>query len=112
MDLLESIFAVNSIALFAGLLFERSIAMAGTVKHILLLKFKDSVTPEQESELISKYAALPNSISAMKGFEWSVRSISPFLFLSVSVHASTVSGVVAILRLFFISDCPSSALGY
>ncbi|KAG0600878.1 hypothetical protein M758_11G068100 [Ceratodon purpureus] len=44
--------------------------MAGTVKHILLLKFKDSVTPEQQSVLIEKYAALPNSISAMKGFEW------------------------------------------
>ena len=46
--------------------------MAGTVKHILLLKFKDSVTPEQQSVLIEKYAALPNSISAMKGFEWYV----------------------------------------
>lgn len=48
----------------------RSFAMAGSVKHILLLKFKDSVTPDQQSVLIQKYAALPNSISAMKGFEW------------------------------------------
>jgi hypothetical protein len=46
--------------------------MAPVIKHILLAKFKDSITPEQEKDLIDAYAALPNSISAMKGFEWCV----------------------------------------
>ncbi|XP_024358821.1 stress-response A/B barrel domain-containing protein HS1 [Physcomitrium patens] len=44
--------------------------MSGVVKHILLLKFKDSISPDEQTALIQKYAALPNSISAMKGFEW------------------------------------------
>jgi hypothetical protein len=44
--------------------------MASTVRQVLLLGFKDSTSPAQQESLIRQFAALPNSISAMKGFEW------------------------------------------
>lgn len=44
--------------------------MTGTVKQVLMLKFKDSVSPEQQASLVEKYEALKNSISVLKGFEW------------------------------------------
>jgi len=35
-----------------------------------MLKFKDSISPEQQDTLVAKYAALTNSVPTLKGFEW------------------------------------------
>lgn len=48
----------------------RESAMAETVKHIVLLKFKDDVSPQQVDDLIKGFQALPASINCIKGFEW------------------------------------------
>lgn len=42
----------------------------GPVKHVLLAKFKDDVTPEKIDELIKGYANLVNLIEPMKAFHW------------------------------------------
>ncbi|XP_010505132.1 PREDICTED: stress-response A/B barrel domain-containing protein HS1-like [Camelina sativa] len=42
----------------------------GTVKHVLLAKFKDGVSPEKIEELIKGYANLVNLIEPMKAFHW------------------------------------------
>lgn len=42
----------------------------GVVKHVLLAKFKDDVTPERIEELIKDYANLVNLIPPMKSFHW------------------------------------------
>ena len=44
--------------------------MAQTVKHVLLLKFKDSVSESEKDELIQGYQALPSLIPHIKAFEW------------------------------------------
>ncbi|BBN20778.1 protein MpPKC12 [Marchantia polymorpha subsp. ruderalis] len=44
--------------------------MAETIKHVVLLKFKDELTAEKIQQLIDDYAALPAKIDVMKGFEW------------------------------------------
>ncbi|KAL3694166.1 hypothetical protein R1sor_007817 [Riccia sorocarpa] len=44
--------------------------MAGTIKHLLLLKFKDDLTEDKKQQLIEGYEALPSKIDVMKGFEW------------------------------------------
>ncbi|KAG6544129.1 hypothetical protein Mapa_014441 [Marchantia paleacea] len=44
--------------------------MAETVKHVVLLKFKDELRAERKQQLIDDYAALPSKIDVMKGFEW------------------------------------------
>ena len=76
-------------------------AMApAVIKHILLAKFKDSITPEQEKDLINAYAALPNSISAMKGFEWYVLHLL-FCFFPNLFNPSRGLGSTICLRLGF-----------
>lgn len=35
-----------------------------------MLKFKDSITPEQQATLVAKYTALTESVPTLKGFEW------------------------------------------
>ncbi|PKU85747.1 stress-response A/B barrel domain-containing protein HS1-like [Dendrobium catenatum] len=42
----------------------------GVVKHVLLGKFKDDVSPEKIEELIRDWANLVNVIEPMKDFEW------------------------------------------
>ena len=42
----------------------------GVVKHIVLAKFKDDVTPEKIEELIKGYANLVNLVPPMKSFHW------------------------------------------
>lgn len=44
----------------------------GPVKHVLLAKFKDGVSPEQIEQLIKGYANLVNLIEPMKAFHWFV----------------------------------------
>lgn len=40
------------------------------VKHILLAKFKDDVSPDKIEDLIKGYANLVNHIQPMKSFQW------------------------------------------
>ncbi|XP_021762050.1 stress-response A/B barrel domain-containing protein HS1-like [Chenopodium quinoa] len=40
------------------------------VKHVLLAKFKDDISPEQIEDLIKGYANLVNHIEPMKAFHW------------------------------------------
>ncbi len=40
------------------------------LRHVVLFKFKDSVTSEQVDEVVQAFAALPGKISEIKGFEW------------------------------------------
>ncbi|WVZ82721.1 hypothetical protein U9M48_029952 [Paspalum notatum var. saurae] len=42
----------------------------GVVKHILLARFKEEVTPERLDELIRGYAALVDAVPSMKAFHW------------------------------------------
>ncbi|XP_062211655.1 stress-response A/B barrel domain-containing protein HS1 [Phragmites australis] len=42
----------------------------GVVKHVLLAKFKDEVTPERLDQLIRGYAALVDVVPSMKAFHW------------------------------------------
>ncbi|GMH29150.1 hypothetical protein Nepgr_030993 [Nepenthes gracilis] len=42
----------------------------GTVKHVLLAKFKDGVSSDQVGQLIKGYANLINLIQPMKAFQW------------------------------------------
>lgn len=51
----------------------------GVVKHILLAKFKDEISPEKIEELIKRYANLVNLIHPMKAFHWYVIPFSSFI---------------------------------
>lgn len=42
----------------------------GVVKHVLLAKFRDDVSPERVEELIKAYAGLVPIIDPMKAFHW------------------------------------------
>ncbi|XP_027356244.1 stress-response A/B barrel domain-containing protein HS1 [Abrus precatorius] len=42
----------------------------GVVKHIVIGKFKDDITPQRIEELIKAYANLVNLIPPMKSFQW------------------------------------------
>lgn len=57
-------------------------AKGAVVKHVLLAKFKDGVSPEKIEELIKGYANLVNLIEPMKAFHWSV-DLDLNCFLSV-----------------------------
>ena len=52
----------------------------GVVKHILVAKFRDDVTPQRIEELIKGYANLVNLVPSMKAFQW---YITPFPSLSL-----------------------------
>ncbi|XP_047045329.1 stress-response A/B barrel domain-containing protein HS1-like [Lolium rigidum] len=42
----------------------------GVVKHLLLARFKEEVTPERLDGLIRRYAALVDDVPSMKAFHW------------------------------------------
>ncbi|KAL9240221.1 hypothetical protein vseg_014466 [Gypsophila vaccaria] len=42
----------------------------GVVKHVLLAKFKEEVSPDKIEQLINGYASLVNHIPVMKSFHW------------------------------------------
>ncbi|XP_022636497.1 stress-response A/B barrel domain-containing protein HS1-like isoform X2 [Vigna radiata var. radiata] len=61
----------------------------GVVKHLLLAKFKDDVTPEKIEELIKGYANLVNLIPPMKAFHWiSEQDLCLFCTVGLMVLAS------------------------
>jgi hypothetical protein len=43
---------------------------AGQLRHVVLFKFKDTVTKEQVAEVVAAFGALPGKIDAIRGFEW------------------------------------------
>ncbi|KAK8452846.1 hypothetical protein SEVIR_5G182800v4 [Setaria viridis] len=43
---------------------------SGVVKHIVLARFKEEVTPERLDQLIQGYAALVDAVPSMKSFHW------------------------------------------
>ncbi|CAL4963446.1 unnamed protein product [Urochloa decumbens] len=45
-------------------------AAGGVVKHIVLARFKEEVTPERLDQLIRSYAALVDAVPSMKAFRW------------------------------------------
>ncbi|RDX75937.1 Stress-response A/B barrel domain-containing protein HS1, partial [Mucuna pruriens] len=47
----------------------------GVVKHILVAKFKDDISPERIEELIKDYANLVNLIPSMKGKDVSAENL-------------------------------------
>jgi hypothetical protein len=52
----------------------------GVVKHLLLARFKEEVTPERLDGLIRRYAALVDAVPAMKAFHWYIpRTTRPSL---------------------------------
>ncbi|CAO2200558.1 unnamed protein product, partial [Urochloa humidicola] len=48
----------------------RMAAAAGVVKHIVVARFKEEVTPERLDQLIRSYAALVDAVPSMKDFHW------------------------------------------
>jgi len=42
---------------------------AKVLRHMVLYKFKDSVTPQQVQEVVDAFAALPKKIDTISGFE-------------------------------------------
>jgi hypothetical protein len=47
---------------------------AGTYRHAVLFKFKDSATPEQVKEVETAFHALPSKIDTIKGYEWGLNT--------------------------------------
>lgn len=45
-------------------------AAPGTVRHVVLFKFKDGTTPEQVKAIEADFRALPSKIPDIAGFEW------------------------------------------
>jgi hypothetical protein len=48
----------------------------GQVRHVVLLKFKDSAKPEDVKKVEAAFGALPGKIPEIRGFEWGT-NISP-----------------------------------
>lgn len=40
------------------------------MKHVVLVKFKDDVSPQHVEDLIKDFVELPASINCIKAFEW------------------------------------------
>ena len=43
---------------------------AGQLRHVVLFKFKESVTKDQVAEVVAAFGALPGKIDTIRGFEW------------------------------------------
>lgn len=68
------VLALFASALFAGTLMtqaaESEPGEAKVLRHVVLFKFKETVTEAQVAEVVEAFAALPSKIDAIKGFEW------------------------------------------
>ncbi len=47
-----------------------SASALGKVRHVVLFKFKDGSSPAQIQEIVAAFAALPQQIPQIRGFEW------------------------------------------
>lgn len=43
---------------------------AGTLRHVVLFKFKPEATKEQIQEIVAGFQALPKKVDGVTGFEW------------------------------------------
>ncbi len=43
---------------------------AAPLRHLVLFKFKETVTKEQVAEVVAAFGALPGKIDTIRGFEW------------------------------------------
>jgi hypothetical protein len=43
---------------------------AKSLRHVVLIKFKDASTPKDVKQVVSAFQALPSKIDTIKGFEW------------------------------------------
>lgn len=43
---------------------------AGQLRHVVLFKFKDTVSKDQVAEVVAAFGALPGKIPTIRGFEW------------------------------------------
>jgi hypothetical protein len=71
-----STLAVVAFALFAGISMtqaaepESGKEAGKTLRHVVLFKFKESVTEEQIQEVVAAFAGMKEKIDAIKDFEW------------------------------------------
>lgn len=54
----------------------QSQAGEGTLRHVVMFKFKEGTTPEQLKQVEEAFAALPGKIKEIKAFEWGT-NVSP-----------------------------------
>ena len=70
----------------------------GTVKHIVVLKFKDDVTPDKIQELMKSYVNLVN-ITSMKSFQWYLFLSNPFYVFVFSISTTHIDQYLYMLLL-------------
>lgn len=61
-----------------------------TLRHVVLLKFKDSSTPDQVKEVENAFSALPAKINTITGYEWGT-NVSPENLAQGYTHCFMVS---------------------
>jgi len=72
LDLSSAMMFSLAIAAVAGVVVSATGAekAAPQLRHVVLFKFKETVTKEQIAEVVAAFAALPKKIDAIRGFEW------------------------------------------
>jgi hypothetical protein len=71
-----STLAVVAFALFAGISMTQAAETESgketgkVLRHVVLFKFKETVTEEQIQEVVTAFAGLPEKIDVIKDFEW------------------------------------------
>jgi hypothetical protein len=66
----------------------------GVVKHLLLARFKEDVTPERLDGLIRRYAALVDAVPTMKAFHWYLAQPAHRLLILASVQYCPAPAVI------------------
>ncbi len=60
------------------------------LRHVVLFGFAETATPEQVTEIVEAFKALPSQISEIKGFEWGTNN-SPEGLNQGLTHAFTLT---------------------
>jgi hypothetical protein len=68
----------------------KKMASSKLLRHVVLLKFKDSSTPEQIKEVENAFSALPSKINTIVGYEWGT-NLSPENLAQGFTHCFLVS---------------------
>lgn len=78
MHLRPSLFAAVLCAIVALFMSTQptTAAETGVYRHVVMLKFKDTATPEQIKSVETAFRALPGQINTITGFEWGT-NVSP-----------------------------------
>lgn len=67
-----------------------STAPDSVLRHVVMFGFKEETSPEKIQEVIDAFAALPNKIEQIKGFEWGINN-SPEGLNDGLTHAFTLT---------------------